>query len=302
MRQIGNLSDSEQAQTFQDYLLTRDIKSKVEQDGNVWAVWIIDEDDLLKAKEELAAFKSNPGDTRYRQSRQEATRIREALIQDAKVAKKQVVDVRQRWERPFLSRCPVTMLLIGASILVAFGSRLGEDYEPFVKALSFASADKAGMYHLIRSPDNDLRRGEVWRLVTPIFLHFNFMHILFNMLGMRDLGSAVEVRRGSLRYALIVLTIAVISNTAQYAYSGPSFGGMSGVLFGLFGYIWMRSRYDPSSGFYMPPNMVIFVMAYFFLCMLNIFGSIANMAHGAGLATGAVLGYVPIVWRDLSRR
>jgi GlpG protein len=122
------------------------------------------------------------------------------------------------------------------------------------------------------------------------------------MLWMRELGMAVELRRGRLRYALIVLTIAAISNTAQYLYDGPSFGGMSGVVFGLFGYIWMRSRYDPLSGLYMPPNMVFFVMAYFFLCLMNVFGSIANMAHGAGLATGAVLGYAPIAWRDMIRK
>ena len=45
--------------------------------------------------------------------------------------------------------------------------------------------------------------------MTPIFLHFGILHILFNMLWLRDLGSAVEFRRRSLRFVLIVLSIGL---------------------------------------------------------------------------------------------
>jgi GlpG protein len=70
-----------------------------------------------------------------------------------------------------------------------------------------------------------------------MFLHFSPLHLLFNMMWLKDLGGVIEVRRGRWRYLGLVLLIAGISNLAQGIVSGPFFGGMSGVVFGLFGYI-----------------------------------------------------------------
>ena len=99
-------------------------------------------------------------------------------------------------------------------------------------------------YLLISAESQELpevRRGEVWRLVTPIFIHLNLLHIFFNMIWTRDLGTAIEIRRGSLRYVGLVLFCAVVSNYAQNVITGPGFGGMSGVGYGLFGYIFIKA-------------------------------------------------------------
>ena len=45
----------------------------------------------------------------------------------------------------------------------------------------------------------------------------------------------------------LVLVIAALSNLGQYFVSGPNFCGISGVVYGLFGYIWMKGRFDPAS-------------------------------------------------------
>jgi len=195
----------------------------------------------------------------------------------------------------------VTFAMIIISVSVAIFSRLGEEPKPLISALSIVSYEVRGntVYWLKpSSKEHDLRRGQLWRLVTPIFIHFGILHIIFNMWWLRDLGSAVEFRRGSLRFLLLVLTIAVTSNLAQFAYSGPSFGGMSGVVFGLFGYIWMKSRFDYNSGFHMPPNTVFWMIAWFALCFTGYVGSIANAAHGVGLGVGIMLGYLPKAIRD----
>src|SRR5258706_10777928 len=98
-------------------------------------------------------------------------------------------------------------------------------------------------------PFSDVLHGEVWRLVTPIFLHFGILHIFFNMWWLLDIGSAIETRIGELRYAALVFFTAVVSNVAQYAWTGdPFFGGMSGVLYALFAYAWVRGRLDRSFG------------------------------------------------------
>jgi membrane associated rhomboid family serine protease len=93
----------------------------------------------------------------------------------------------------------------------------------------------------------EVRHGEIWRLLTPIFIHFNLMHIVFNMLMLRDMGSLVESRQGPKVLILLVVTIGIGSNLGQYFYNGPEFGGMSGVLYGLLGYIWLRGQCDPAS-------------------------------------------------------
>src|SRR5262249_51828078 len=138
--------------------------------------------------------------------------------------------------------------------------------------------------------------GQVWRLVTPIFLHFGPIHLIFNMFVLRDLGRQVEHRRRVWRYLLLILVLAVPSNLAQY-YLGsivwqdgtpvprpnPLFGGMSGVIYGLFGYVWMKSVYEPQLGLTMHPNTVVFLMGWFFLCLTGWMGPIGNMAHAVGL-------------------
>src|SRR3954467_13379821 len=43
-----------------------------------------------------------------------------------------------------------------------------------------------------------VRSGEVWRLVTPMLLHFGPLHLLGNMMWIYYLGTAIEVRRGTL--------------------------------------------------------------------------------------------------------
>src|SRR6185436_2556750 len=102
----------------------------------------------------------------------------------------------------------------------------------------------------------EIRQGEVWRLISPIFVHDWPMpfHLLFNVYALFILGTMIEVRQGTLLLTGLVLTIAPLSNLAQYYVSGPYFCGISGVVYGLFGYIWMTSKFDPDSGFYLHPQ------------------------------------------------
>jgi rhomboid protease GlpG len=146
------------------------------------------------------------------------------------------------------------------------------------------------------SLDDALASGQWWRLITPIFVHFGIFHIAFNGLWLWEFGRRIESLTGSVHFLLLVLAIALVSNYSQYVWSGPSlFGGMSGVLYGLLGYIWIRNMVSPSAELCLPKGIVGFMLIWLAVCMTGAIGflfgaGIANAAHVSGLVSGILLG------------
>jgi GlpG protein len=138
--------------------------------------------------------------------------------------------------------------------------------------------------------------GEYWRLITPAFIHFGWMHIVFNCLWLWDLGGKVEKLVGPVNMLLLFLVIALISNTTQFRFEGPSlFGGMSGVVYGLLGFSWVGSAVQPEWKIQPTPAIMLFMVGWLVACIFGVvsalgFGDIANAAHVGGLLSGAVLG------------
>jgi membrane associated rhomboid family serine protease len=81
----------------------------------------------------------------------------------------------------------------------------------------------------------DLARGEWWRLLTCCFVHFGFMHIAMNMLGLYIVGPLVERMWGHLRFLAIYLISGVVGSCAMsFTLAGPGLGaGASGALWGM---------------------------------------------------------------------
>ena len=74
---------------------------------------------------------------------------------------------------------------------------------------------------------------------------------------------------------------------------------MSGVVYGLFGFVWVKSIVDPQFGFRIPQSSIIIMMVWLFGCMfaeqlgIGIFPTnVANWAHGIGLLVGMVVAYL----------
>ena len=321
MRQIATLTDSSRAHALADYLLTLRIETKLSPEAGGWEVWVCDEDRVAQARKELETFNSNPSDPRYAEAARaaEALRRQESRADEAYVRKQ--VNLGERLRNPTAASRPWTAALLAGSILATlaagglteFTTQPEEPTNPVLQALSIASFRVGG--GMIRWDDlEEIRNGQLWRLVSPIFLHFGFLHLVFNMWMLHQLGGLVEARRGGGRFLLLVLGTAVASNLGQYYLGHPSlagglhlrpgpptFGGMSGVLYGLFGYAWMKSRFDPGLGILIHPNTVIILMAWFFICMAGWAGPIGNAAHAVGLSTGLAVGYAPVLWRKIRR-
>jgi GlpG protein len=149
--------------------------------------------------------------------------------------------------------------------------------------------------------------GEYWRLVTPVFLHFGWLHIVFNSLWLWELGGKVERVMGHLNMIGLFLVIAAVSNACQFAFGGPGlFGGMSGVVYGLLGFSWVGPLLQPEWRIQPTPTLMLFMVGWLVVCMVGLvqvlgFGAIANAAHLGGLVCGAVLGAV-FGWASASKK
>ncbi len=142
---------------------------------------------------------------------------------------------------------------------------------------------------------DQITHGEVWRLITPIFLHFSLLHIIGNSYAMFFLGGAIELRRGRLFLLALVLVSAAYSNIAQLLISGSFwFGGLSGVVFALFGYLWIAGKFGRNPNHRLPPRFVKMALFSFLICYPATWLGypIANTAHAAGLMVGMLWGYV----------
>jgi GlpG protein len=296
MRLIGHLADETAARRFGDYLYVQGIDNEVEeQPSQGWAVWINDEDKINGAALMLQRFRTDPGDPKYAGMTKEAAQLR-AQGEESEAAHRKKLRHRRDLFRPMTSYGfgPLTFALIAASVAVFILSKFGSDHQSIMDL--FIADYSSGEWD--RSLP-EIRHGQIWRLVTPIFIHYGALHIIFNMLWLRDLGSMIEGRQSTLHLAILVLVIACCSNLAQfYLGGGPMFGGMSGVVYGLLGYIWIRGKFDAGSGLYLHPSTVWMMLLWFFACLFNIIPHVANVVHAVGLVMGMGWGFVSSRFRS----
>lgn len=186
---------------------------------------------------------------------------------------------------PVTSRQPwLTYALIAISVAVTLASNFGANI-PVLMPLFISNYPEP-----FQLPE--VRQGEVWRLFTPIFMHFHPLHLAFNMLWLWDLGRAIELQQSTRRLVSLVAAMAVLSNLGQFYFEGPRFGGMSGVVYGLLGYIWVQGHLDPRSGLFLHKQIAIMIMVWYVLCWTGLVGPVANMAHTVGLIAGLAIGFV----------
>lgn len=197
-------------------------------------------------------------------------------------------DIMQQFKRIPVVATLLVLSIIGALIthfsIGALSWLTFQNFTLFAGALRFESVNEA------------FGRGEYWRLITPIFLHFGIFHVAFNSLWLWELGRRLETLLGPVHFIAIVALMAVSSNVGQYLFSGPSlFGGMSGVVYGLLGYVWIRHVVSPNPLLAIPKPLLIFMLAWLVIAMTGVMkflsgSGVANAAHVVGLLCGMLLG------------
>jgi rhomboid protease GluP len=139
-----------------------------------------------------------------------------------------------------------------------------------------------------------IMEGEVWRLITPTFMHSGFSHMLFNSFSLILFGPALERMLGSGRFLFIYLFSGFTANAATLLFEPLTYThvGSSGAIFGLFGYyiaiiIFRKSIVSKQN------SQIILILCAVSLIMTFIQPDINVIAHLFGLLGGFLIGAIP---------
>ena len=146
-----------------------------------------------------------------------------------------------------------------------------------------------------------IENGEWWRIVTSMFLHADFFHVLFNMFSLFLFGPELEKIAGKVRFLTIYFLAGIFGNVLTFVTEGPFYAsvGASGAIYGIFGAFaalvyYTRHTMPQLKQIIMP---IIIVSVIFTLIQPGI----NRMGHFGGLAAGLVLGLIYFTPKNIIR-
>lgn len=268
MIRITHFNNPRLAQAFIDHMATRGIRLQPEaQDGIT--LWLADEDaaQLATVESELNQFIRDPENPRYQSASWHSGTTSSGLRYRSEAF----------WPALRERTGPLTLAVMMACVAV------------------FILMQLVGMQQVMSwlawpAPD---QRLELWRWFSHAFLHFSLLHIVFNLVWWWYIGGIVEKRLGSGKLFVLTVVAALLSGWMQARFNGIMFGGLSGVVYALMGYAWLRGERDPESGVHLERGVMAFAIIWLFIGYMGLFGmAIANAAHLTGLLLGLAMAYV----------
>ncbi len=266
-----SVETAEDLSEFSRYLWSQGITHKISEESGRQVVWVASENEISIVKKEYAHFRKQKTESGLPHSQ---PGNKQSNTYDAFSLG---LIGQQLMASPWISGFILTSILVTLLLNSPFG---------------------ASVFAWLRmgSPAYVAESGEVWRLISPIFLHANTMHLAFNMLMLWVFGHQIEKYEPKLLFLVLLLIFSVIPNIAQYYAGGSYFGGMSGVVYGVLGYCWLTGKRRPEKGYHFPNALMGFMMVWLLLGFSDIlrfagFGSMANYAHLGGLLSGLLAAY-----------
>ncbi|MFH7337258.1 rhomboid family intramembrane serine protease [Streptomyces sp. KHY 26] len=178
-----------------------------------------------------------------------------------------------------------TKVLIGVNIaLFLVQQAVGESFTQRFEMIGQAYT------HLLPGVQG-IAEGQYYRLLTAMFLHAGFTHLLFNMLSLWWIGGPLEAALGRARYLALYFVSGFAGSALTYLLAAPNAPslGASGAIFGLFGatgVLMRRLNYD------MRPLFALLVINLIITFTPGF--NIAWEAHVGGLVAGVVTGYAMV--------
>ena len=276
LRPLVSVKQHNIALLFCDYIRTLEVQAQIESEDDSFVIYC-SSDKFELAMTEFKQFIEQPYDSKYQQ----------AAWQNGSVT-----DVNQHsppllssFKSQFFSHAGlVTLTVFSVCWLVFVASLLGWSGVIF-QQLKFYSL--FNFEQVIQAPH---------RLFGPALFHFSWLHIAFNTMWWWQLGGSIEKTFGGASLIKVFLATALISNIGQYMVDGPNFGGLSGVVYGLVGYVWWLGWLWPEKGLTLSKPIIGFMLFWLLLGYTNILPfNMANTAHLLGLISGCSLGYIKVL-------
>lgn len=137
-----------------------------------------------------------------------------------------------------------------------------------------------------------VRQGQYWRLVTSMFLHGGFLHLLVNAWALFQLGPLFELLLGSRRLLLVYFLSGIGGSCASVLFNDHPSVGASGAIFGLMGaliaFLLRRREILTPAAKSLLGQLVMW--AGINIVMGASVANIDNAAHLGGCAAGLALG------------
>ncbi len=265
MIRLKTLSNPHLAQTFVDYMATQGVVIELRPSSPTIAeLWLKDDNQLAQAEKELDYFLTDPTNKRYSAASWDVGRL-DTPLRYSPFPYWKIVR-----EGGGIVTHTVAVLCIAVYLLMLLSGT-----PAVMEWLAF--------------PEDSSQYMQVWRWFTPALLHFSFAHILFNLVMWWYAGGMVERHLGSKKLLQITLFSALISAYAQSLFSGIYFGGLSGVVYALIGYVWLCGEMKPTLGIKLPRAMMAAIVIWFVIDHFDFLGPVGNAAHFSGLAFGLLL-------------
>ncbi|WP_375171244.1 rhomboid family intramembrane serine protease [Marinobacter sp.] len=278
MYRVKQLETNVNLAAFSRWLAGQGVAHRITEEGGHQVLWLENPDHAEPVLEALERFLAEP-------------ELRDAVERQ----QHSPVFVRGSWQ-PSPRHAPLVLGVIIAAVVMVWATSLGRnELAAALMVVDPRTFDWTTMAGRIDALANTLASGQVWRLLTPDFLHFSWTHIIFNAVMLWFLGSQVEWFDGRGRLVVLFLATSIFSNGLQYLVSGPLFGGLSGVVYGILGYCWLSQRKAPR--FQFPPALVTFAVAWMVIGFTPLtellgLGRMANEAHLGGFVSGVALALI----------
>lgn len=260
------LNNPRVAQSFIDYMASRDIEILMTPEGEgQFALWLKQAEYQIEVEAELKLFIENPRAQKYQAA---SWQVADSRTQQFDYHSPSFISQIKAKAGPLTLAIMVICIAVYGLLFFGFG-------QPLFQSLHF--------------PATPEQKWQLWRWVSHAFLHFSVAHIAFNLLWWWQFGGDIEKKLGSGKLLQIFLFSAALSGAAQYWVEGANFGGLSGVVYALMGYLWIIGWRRPEKGLSIPRPLVIFMLGWLVLGFIQPFMAIANSAHLAGLVAGCGL-------------
>lgn len=271
LQPLVQLKDRNIALLFSNYLHSLGIQSQLKSSQEEGHVIYCPEDNLAQAKIEFDAFIVHPYADKYQKA---AWDIGETVSLNA-----DDYTLIKSFKESFLAHAGiVTLVTFTLCWIVFLGGELGWKQSIF-NALQFYS--QLSLDALLADP---------LRLIGPAFFHFSWLHIVFNTMWWWQLGGSIEKSLGKTTLINLLLISAIVSNVGQYLVSGANFGGLSGVVYALVGFVWWFGYLAPEQGLSLAKPIVAFLLFWLVLGFVDLLPvNVANTAHLLGLLSGCLL-------------